>query len=405
MSFFSRLFAIFRRKGNGQGSSDEFRSLAQKHSKAWSVVTFEQDATKSSAQAYEAILRFINDNSVDIKTRTAVLKKVLAILDSFRITYEYTNEAISTDMSELLRYSIIGWTSEASHPLLDGVTGIIQMLLQNTSIRMTSEERKSIMAALLECRLACASRLAQDGFEADQAGIVEGLINGIRIDIQGNVTGSRILDSIQALKEELNRIPVPVVYPEFRNYPEFAGTVDAAIEAIRNKLRLTENELQSINANMESIRATYKTLAENDPRRDALSREYDVLKTREKAARSIAETMTNREGKLITLKEAISLIKERVDLAAQSEFIKIFRNTNYLEILSSDKYEKIMAVLEAYKAQYSESRPNKRDIFDEPKVNAKKTSALDDDVQAETAKMNAKTSALDEDVKSSHTLN
>lgn len=402
MSFFSRIFR--RRRGNRRAQT-EFRELAQKNAKAWSVINFDPGAHKSSAQTYESIQRFINDNSVPLETRMATLKKVVAILDSFRVTYEYTNEPISEDMSELLRYSIIGWTSESSHPLLDGVTGVIQQLLQNTSIRMSSEERKSIMSALLDCRLACSNRLTQGGFEADQAGIVEGLINGIRIDIQGNVTGSRILDSIQALKEELNRIPVPVVYPEFRNYPEFAGTVDAAIEAIRNKLRLTENELQSINANMESIRATYKTLAENDPRRDALSREYDILKTREKAARSIAETMTNREGKLITLKEAISLIKERVDLAAQSEFIKIFRNTNYLEILSSDKYEKIMAVLEAYKAQYSESRPNKRDIFDEPKVSAKKTSALDDDVQAETAKMTAKTSALDEDVKTSHTLN
>lgn len=399
MSIFSRLFG---RKGSKD--KKEFNKIAQAHARAWSNVTFAQDAHKGSAQAYESMQRYINDNTLTYAERNETLRKVSAILESFKATCALTNEPINADMMELLRYSIIGWTTKESHPLLGKITQLVQRLLQNTSILMDNAHRKGIMSALLECYTVCSMRLQQDGFDDQQLAVIDQMIQGVQVDIQSNVGGERVLDDIGGLKNELNRRPIQIQYPTFKNYTEFKGTVSAAINAINVEVKSHGNALAEIQKNMKEILDTYNALPEDDSRISALEREYENLKTSEAATAAIVNMLSDRENQLITLQQSIAIVDAKADLSKYPEFLKLLRDTTYREVLSASKYNSIMVALDVIKQEVG-GRIKPSPIIDPipTKEKEERKSSLREAAEAQKAKKQDNTTVT-ETTETRHTL-
>lgn len=402
MSIFSRLFGRKKRNGKGRKSKDTFVNMAKTHSIAWANVNFATDAHEKSSQAHNAMRRFMNDESIDMQTRMEVVAKVSSILENFRTTCEYTGEPVSADMAELLSYAITGWTTRETNELLRGLTDIVQELLTNSSVRMSAEERKAVVAALMACRQSCAMRLARGGYSAQRENGIKEMLRGVLIDMQGNVGGSRILDAVTELNDELNWvIDEDIKMPTFTDYNSFRSTVGSAQQAYDNKLKAAENSLQRINKDMEAIRATYVTLAQNDVRRGSLQRKYDTLKIRQQACEAIAKALNTQLKNLYTLDQALKYISTFTDLTKYSDFAKLFKNMTYTDLLDPEHFAKTMAILETVKGMHSDHQYEPTPIFEEV-TNRTTTSSLDLDTQAEQQKQkqNSALSALDLDTQS-----
>ena len=408
MCLFKKRNSNNNKLGKTKINQDQIRAdFLAAHAKAWSKISTSAEAYRKISQAKESMNRFLNDDSIDWATREEVGQKVIAILESYGDANAYTGETVSESMAEVLRCAIIGWTSKETNAILCGLTELVQELLTNNSIHMSAEDSKAVLSALMDCRQSAAMRVARNGYDAQREASILEKLQGVKIDLQSNVGAGRILDLLNELNDSLNWVigGEDIVMPTFSDYNSFRSTVDRALAAFENKLRAVENTVQRIQQDMEAIRITFKSLPENDPRRNALRRKYADLKARAQSCEATANALNDQKTRLATLHQAIQYIGTFVDLTSYSDFTTFFSGTNHTEILSGDRYQQIMTMLDTLKNMHKPT-----DSVDPEKifgsVETYVPNDLDDDIMAEeksSQSQKAAASTLDEDVRA-HTL-
>lgn len=391
---------LFRKRKTPKVSEEDMlRELLDSHAKAWLGIRFAPEANHVAAQTRSDMQRYVNDKEIDLSERKAVVENVKTFLDSFRINAQYTDEPVSAQDAELLRYIVVGLISKDKNAVLDGLNNIVQEVLTNSSLRMDQAERKAIVNALVACRTSCSRRMTRKKYSEAEETHIQGVIKGILMSIQGNVSGSRLLDQIQELNVELNGVISndDIEIPTFSDYAGFNNTVQSALGAFQNKLRAIDIDIHGINESMANIRATYRNVPEGDDRRDSLSREYDRLKaeltTRKGTAKKLNEQMKN----LSSLRGAIAYVSSFVDLTQETEFLALFNSTTYMNLLSPENFGSLMTMLKVYQDSYGEPVEIEPVIPTEEDV-PEKVSALESDILAEDQKLQKEPTSLDQDV-------